>query len=311
MRANPWLETIRSGGTAIGGWISNSSTINAEVMGTAGFDYVVIDTQHGAIDYSGMLPMLQVLSIGASTPMVRVPSCDLGHIGKALDAGARAVIVPMVNDRASCEQALSFTRYAPDGERSYGPTRAVLVEGDDYFDFAGDQISVIPMIETREAMNNVDDILSAPGIEAIYVGPNDLSISLGIKPNTTDPRLDEAMLEIVAGCRRHGVVPGVHASAALCDKRMDQGFGMITVRQSGSGNPWVPGSNATSEPAGTGPSSAGCLPPELIDVTTMVSRFGPAKAGIEGLCTGSSTRRSSFPVGVMRTTDQPYTHATQ
>ena len=76
MRANPWLETIRSGGAAIGGWISNSSTINAEVMGTAGFDYVVIDTQHGAIDYSAMLPMLQVLSIGASTPMVRVPSCD-------------------------------------------------------------------------------------------------------------------------------------------------------------------------------------------------------------------------------------------
>ena len=171
MRANPWLEAIRSGGTAIGGWISNSSTINAEVMGTAGFDYIVIDTQHGAIDYSAMLPMLQVLSIGASTPMVRVPSCDSGHIGKALDAGARAVIVPMVNDRASCEQALSFTRYAPDGERSYGPTRAVLVEGDDYFDFAGDEISAIPMIETREAMNNIDDILSVPGIEAIYVVP--------------------------------------------------------------------------------------------------------------------------------------------
>lgn len=229
MRANPWLESIRSGGTAIGGWISNSSTINAEVMGTAGFDYVVIDTQHGAIDYSAMLPMLQVLSIGASTPMVRVPSCDSGHIGKALDAGARAVIIPMVNDRASCEEALSFTRYAPAGERSYGPTRAVLVEGDDYFDFAGDQISVIPMIETREAMNNIDDILSVPGIEAIYVGPNDLSVSLGIKPNTTDPRLDEAMREIVAGCRRNGVVPGVHASAALCDKRIDQGFGMVTV----------------------------------------------------------------------------------
>ena len=135
----------------------------------------------------------------------------------------------MVNARASCEQALSFTRYAPAGERSYGPTRAVLVEGDDYFDLAGDQISIIPMIETREAMNNIDDILSVPGIEAIYVGPNDLSISLGIKPNTTDPRLDEAMREIVAGCRRNGVVPGVHASAALCDKRREQGFGMVTV----------------------------------------------------------------------------------
>lgn len=229
MRANPWLDAIRSDKVAIGGWISNPSTINAEVMGAAGFDYVAIDTQHGAVDYSSMLPMLQVLSIGSSTPIVRVPSCDSGHIGKALDAGARAVIVPMVNDRSTCERALAYTRYAPEGERSFGPTRAVLIEGDDYFDHASDQISLIPMIETVEAMRNIDDILSVPGIEAIYVGPNDLSISLGIKPNTDDPRLDEAMVEIAEGCRRNGVVPGVHASAALCAKRIDQGFGMVTV----------------------------------------------------------------------------------
>ncbi|HEV8025501.1 MAG TPA: aldolase/citrate lyase family protein [Candidatus Nanopelagicales bacterium] len=229
MRANPWLDAIRAGNPALGGWISNPSTINAEIMGAAGFEYVAIDTQHGAIDYSSMLPLLQVLAIGNSTPIVRVPSNDSGHIGKALDAGARAVIVPMVNDRESCERAMSAIRYAPDGERSFGPTRAVLVEGDDYFDFAADQISLIPMIETVEAMGNIDNILSVPGVEAIYVGPNDLSISLGLKPNTNDPRLDEAMVEIVAGCRRHGVVPGVHASAALCAKRLEQGFGMVTV----------------------------------------------------------------------------------
>jgi len=229
MRANPWLEAIRSGELAIGGWLSNPSTINAEVMGAAGFEYVAIDTQHGAIDYSTMLPMLQALSIGRSTPIVRVPSNDAGHIGKALDAGARAVIVPMVNDRISCVQAMSHTRYAPEGDRSFGPTRAILIEGDDYFDYAADQISLIPMIETVEAMRNIDQILTVPGVEAIYVGPNDLSISLGIKPNTDDPRLDEAMVAIAAGCHRNGVVAGVHASAALCAKRIDQGFGMVTV----------------------------------------------------------------------------------
>lgn len=229
MRPNPWLAAIRTGSVAIGGWLSNPSTINAEVMGAAGFEYVVIDAQHGALDYSAMLPMLQVLSIGESTPIVRVPSNDSGHIGKALDAGARGVIVPMVNDRRACERAVAFTKYAPDGERSFGPTRAVLVEGDDYFDYAADQVSLIPMIETVEAMRNIDEILTVPGVEAIYVGPNDLSISLGIKPNTSDPRLDEAMVEIVAGCRRNGVVPGVHASAALCEKRIEQGFGMVTV----------------------------------------------------------------------------------
>jgi len=229
MRPNPWLTAIRNSQVAVGGWLSNPSTINAEIMGAAGFDYVAIDTQHGAIDYSMMLPMLQVLAIGSSTPIVRVPSCDSGHIGKALDAGARAVIVPMVNDRQTCERAISYVRYAPDGERSFGPTRAVLVEGDDYFDHARDQISLIPMIETVEAMRNIDDILSVPGIEAIYVGPNDLSISLGVRPNTDDPRLEEAMVEIVAGCRRNGVVPGVHASAALFARRIEQGFGMVTV----------------------------------------------------------------------------------
>jgi 4-hydroxy-2-oxoheptanedioate aldolase len=135
----------------------------------------------------------------------------------------------MVNDRVTCEAAMSFTKYAPEGVRSYGPTRAVLVEGTDYFEHAGDQVSLIPMIETVEAMRNIDDILTVSGVEAIYVGPNDLSISLGIPPDSNDPRLDEAMREIVAGCRRNGVVPGVHASAALCDKRVEQGFGMVTV----------------------------------------------------------------------------------
>lgn len=229
MRPNPWLDAIRAGDVALGGWISNPSTINAEVLGSAGFHYVVIDAQHGAIDYASMLPLLQVLSIGDSTPIVRVPSCDSGHIGKALDAGARAVIVPMVNDRVTCEVAMSYTKYAPDGVRSYGPTRAVLVEGANYFEQAPDQISLIPMIETAEAMRNIDEILSVPGVEAIYVGPNDLSISLGLPPDNNDPRLDEAMVEIVAGCRRNGVVPGVHASAELCDKRVTQGFGMVTV----------------------------------------------------------------------------------
>lgn len=229
MRPNPWLEAIRAGRVAIGGWLTNPSLINAEIMGSAGFDYVAIDTQHGAIDYSTMLPMLQVLAIGDSTPIVRVPSCDSGQIGKALDAGARAVIVPMVNDRATCEAAVSYTRYAPTGTRSFGPTRAVLVEGDDYFERASDEIPFIPMIETVEAMRNIDDILSVPGVEAIYVGPADLSISLGASPKGDDPRLDSALLEIIAACRRHGVTPGIHASAASCATRVEQGFRMVTV----------------------------------------------------------------------------------
>lgn len=229
MRPNPWLHTIRTGGIALGGWLTNPSSINAEIMGSAGFEYVAIDTQHGAIDYATMLPLLQVLAIGTSTPIVRVPTCDSGHIGKALDAGAQAVIVPMVNDRATCEAAMSYARYAPDGVRSFGPTRAVLVEGDDYFEHASDHISLIPMIETVEAMRNIDDILSVSGVESIYVGPADLSISLGLPPLPDSSGLDEALINIVAACARNGVVPGIHASAALSSKRIEQGFRMVTV----------------------------------------------------------------------------------
>ncbi len=121
MRPNPWLEAIRTGSVAIGGWLSNPSTINAEVMGAAGFEYVVIDAQHGALDYSAMLPMLQVLSIGESTPIVRVPSNDSGHIGKALDAGARGVIVPMVNDRRACERAVALRNTRPMASAASAP----------------------------------------------------------------------------------------------------------------------------------------------------------------------------------------------
>lgn len=229
MRPNPWLEAIRADQVTLGGWLSNPSTINAEIMGAAGFDYVVVDLQHGLIDYSDLLPMLQVLSIGASTPIVRVPSPEPGRIGKALDAGAKAVIVPMVNDADLCERAVQATQYAPRGQRSYGPNRAILIEGDDYFDHAADQIRVIPMIETAEAIANIDAILSVSGVDVIYVGPNDLAVSLGLPPGTSDPRLEEALIEIVTGCSRHGVAPGIHASAELCELRVDQGFRMITV----------------------------------------------------------------------------------
>ena len=200
-------------------------------------------------------------------------------------------------------------------------------------------------------MNNIDDILSVPGIEAIYVGPNDLSISLGIKPNTTDPVLDEAMREIVAGCRRNGSCSrGFTLPRALCDKRMDQGFAMVTVvaRMSspyasrcgrGSGHcPRHGGPRRSPAPTDhtrtrqTGlrqPAGAWLERDERTGGYPSLPRLGcpPARTdrrhhhGVEiwpgegraskACCTGSSTRRSSFPVGVMRTTDQPYTHATQ
>ena len=231
MRDNPLRERWRSGEAALGAWLSIPNPFCAEIVARTDFDYVCIDTQHGQIGYSSLPSMLQAINLGRATPVVRVPWNEPGIIGKSLDAGARAIIVPMVNTTAQAEAAVSACRYAPAGSRSYGPTRVIRQEGADYFANADADTAVIPMIETREALDNLDDILSVPGIDAIYVGPADLSISLGIQPgnNDGDPVFDEAYESILAACGRHGIVPGCHTVASLGSRRVKQGWRMVTV----------------------------------------------------------------------------------
>lgn len=229
MRPNPLKSTFEAGTNALGAWITTSSSISAEVAASSGYDYVCLDMQHGLMDYSDTVPMLQALTIGSATPVVRVPENQPNHIGKALDAGAMGIIIPMVNTVGQCEAAVAACRYAPEGSRSYGPSRVIGVEGADYFDRANTDISVIPMIETVEALRNLDAILSVPGVDAIYVGPSDLAISQGFGPGTSEPAFLEALAVIVAACERHDVVPGIHATPTTANDRLNRGFRMVTV----------------------------------------------------------------------------------
>jgi len=231
MRDNRLRQRWTAGEAAMGAWLSIPDAFAAEVVARTDFDYVCIDTQHGQIAYSSVPYMLQASNLGSATPVVRVPWNEPGIIGKSLDAGARAVIIPMVNTRAQAEAAVSACRYAPVGARSFGPTRVLRQEGPDYFANANSDTAVIPMIETAEAVGNVNDILSVPGVDAIYIGPADLSISLGLDPgnNDGDSVFDEAYETILAACARHGVVPGCHATPQLGPRRVEQGFQMITV----------------------------------------------------------------------------------
>jgi 4-hydroxy-2-oxoheptanedioate aldolase len=223
-------ELWASGGTAIGAWTVIASTIATEAAARLGFDYVSVDQQHGPVDYQSALSMLQTVALCDTTPITRVPSGDPAYIGKMLDAGAHSVIVPMINTREQAEAIVSATRYGPEGTRSWGPTVAGL-RHPNYAAAARDHVSVIPMIETTHALDNLDDILSVDGVDAIYIGPADLSISLGLpaKNNDGEKAFDEAMSTIVAACKRHGVMPGVHANGALAAQRVEQGFRMVTV----------------------------------------------------------------------------------
>jgi 4-hydroxy-2-oxoheptanedioate aldolase len=223
-------EKWAAGDETLGFWLSVPGFVTAEATARQPVDYVCIDTQHGVIDYQQSAQMIQAIELAGGTPIVRVPWNEPGIIGKSLDAGAHGVVVPMVNTREQAESVVRSVRYAPEGSRSWGPVMAGLRHSDNRA-WATAHVAAIPMIETAEAMSNLDDILSVPGIDAIYVGPADLSISLGLEPGNNDgePRFDDALATIVGACHRHGVVPGIHSTGALTPKRREQGFRMITV----------------------------------------------------------------------------------
>jgi 4-hydroxy-2-oxoheptanedioate aldolase len=223
-------EKWATGGETLGLWLSVPSFVSAEIAARQPVDYVCIDNQHGVNDYIVSASMIQAIELSGGTPIVRVPWNEPGIIGKMLDAGAYGVVVPMVNTREQAEAVVRSARYAPDGSRSWGPVIAGMRHADNR-QWAADNVAVIPMIETVEAISNLDAILSVPGVDAIYVGPADLSISLGLGPYSNDgnPLFDDALATIVAGCQRHGVVPGIHATGPLTPRRREQGFRMVTV----------------------------------------------------------------------------------
>jgi 4-hydroxy-2-oxoheptanedioate aldolase len=205
--------------------------VSAEIMAHAGFDWVCVDMQHGLMGHSQMIQMLQGISSTDTVPLVRVPRNEPGVIGRCLDAGAWGVIVPMVNTPEEARAAVAACRYAPAGIRSYGPVRANYYAGFDYFERADHEVVCIVMVETRAAVDAVDEIASVAGVDAIYVGPADLSITLGLAPAPDQPDeiFTDALQRVLAACRRHDVVPGIAGNATTAGKRLEQGFRFVEV----------------------------------------------------------------------------------
>jgi 4-hydroxy-2-oxoheptanedioate aldolase len=195
-------------------------------------DYVCVDQQHGVNDYGSMVPMFQAIRAEGATPITRVLSNDPFLIMKALDAGAWGVIVPLVNTAEDAARAVSACRYPPRGMRSYGPVRAAGVIGSRDPEELGGEVLCLVMVETREALERVEEIANTSGLDGIYIGPSDLALSLGLPPtlDIQEGEHAEAVNRIREACHRNGIAAGIHAaSGEWARKHAEAGFDMITV----------------------------------------------------------------------------------
>jgi 4-hydroxy-2-oxoheptanedioate aldolase len=230
MAGNRLKEKWQSGEPTYGAWLGIPSSYVAEAVSHQGFDFVCIDLQHGMIDYPDACEMILAIHAGGSVPLARVPSNELGAINRLLDAGAMGIVVPLIETVDDVRAAVRACRYPPDGARSFGPNRAAFAAGPGYFETANENVLCIPMIETRGALDAVEEILAVPGVDAIYVGPNDLSLSLGQQPGPDNPDpYQAAYRRIAAACADAGIVAGIQASAKLAAKHRETGYRMITI----------------------------------------------------------------------------------
>ena len=203
-------ERWKAGEPTLGAWCTIPSSWTAEVAARSGHDWVCIDTQHGLIGYDVMLPMLQAISAGGVPSLVRVPWNEPGTIMKALDAGARGVIVPMVNSVDEARAVVAACRYPPAGIRSMGPIRARDVDKD------WEHPICVVMIETVLAVSLAREILAVPGIDAVFVGPNDLAVSAGVESSYEGRHPEHRRLieEIATAAKESGVAAGIMCGTA-------------------------------------------------------------------------------------------------
>ncbi|MCS6774046.1 MAG: aldolase/citrate lyase family protein [Anaerolineae bacterium] len=235
------LETLRaiwaSGRAVINGWCTIPGAWGAEIMARAGWDTVTVDLHHGLVDYRDAVGMFQAIQLGGAVPLARAPWNEPGIIMKLLDAGALGIICPMVNSGEECARFVGACRYAPQGYRSYGPTRARPAYGEAYDQSIGPQVLAFAMVETAQALNNLDAIASVPGLSGIYVGPADLSLSLG-SPERSDPTVPhvvEAIERVLSVCKQRGLIAGFHCgSPAYAHHMIARGFQFVTVGSDGA-----------------------------------------------------------------------------
>lgn len=235
MIPNKLKQLWSEGKPTINGWCSIGNAFIAEIMAAQGYDSVTVDVQHGALDYSSLLPMLQAMRASGVVPMARVPWLEPGIIMKALDAGAYGIVCPMVNDARQAAEFVSYMRYPPLGQRSFGPTRVSIAAGADYGAKANDEMLAFAMIETKEGMANLASIAATPGLDGLYVGPADLTLGLAqgrLPPgfDREEPEMIAALKEILVACQANGIRAALHCGTPeYAARAIEWGFNMTTV----------------------------------------------------------------------------------
>ena len=233
MRKNKLKQIFSEGKAVVNGWLQIPSSFSAEVMAHQGWDSLTIDMQHGVIDYPNALQMLQAISTTDVVPMARVNWNEPGQIMKILDAGSYGVICPMVNNREEAEKFVQACLYPPKGYRSLGPIRGLLYGGSDYAKHADKEILKLAMIETKEALDKLDKIMSTPGLDGIYIGPADLSLAIDTEPGFDKEKSSPTfpvIENILKHAKKNNIVAGIHnATPEYAAKMIEMGFQLVTA----------------------------------------------------------------------------------
>jgi 4-hydroxy-2-oxoheptanedioate aldolase len=232
MRVNHVRRRLAAGEPSIGTWLALPSPEAAEFVGELQLDWLVVDAEHNPVDISTLSHMFMAMRASGVAPMVRIPWNSAENAKRVLDAGAWGIVFPMVNTREEAEHAVEAVRYYPQGNRSVGGGRHGMSFGTaakEYYENANDETLVVVQIEHIEGVRNADAILSVPGVDACFIGPNDLAASmglgLGVSLETDIPEVVDAIREVREACVRNGVAPGIHTSGAeAVNRRIEEGF---------------------------------------------------------------------------------------
>ena len=235
MKQNPVRAKLKQGAPSVGTWLTLPDPVAAQLMARTGLDWLTIELEHTPTSYETAAQMFAIVAASGCVPLARIPWNTGENIKRVLDTGAWGIVVPMVNSGAEAEAVVKAARYRPLGERSIGGqlhAANFATDAASYYAKANDEILVVVMAEHVDAVSNIDSILNVPGIDAVFVGPNDLHASMGLPPSfdSDHPQFNAALKKILASAKARGIAAGIHVlDATQAQRRIGEGWQFIAV----------------------------------------------------------------------------------